>query len=45
VEDIKLPDFGTPDDINDLHDIVKSHIEKDSGWAEELGKVIEKVPG
>jgi hypothetical protein len=46
VKDIGLPEFGTPDDFGDLRDIVKSHIEQDSSWAEELAKVTDtREPG
>ena len=45
MKDIELLEFGTPDDFNDLHDIVKSHIEQDSTWAKELAKVTDTVPG
>jgi hypothetical protein len=33
MRDIDLPEFGTPDDFVDLHDIVKLHVEQDSSWA------------
>jgi hypothetical protein len=45
MKDIRLPEFGTPDDFDDLRDIVKSHIEQDSTWAEELAKVTDTTPG
>jgi hypothetical protein len=35
------PEFGMPDDFVDLCDIIKSHTEKDSSWAEEIAKVID----
>jgi hypothetical protein len=34
MKDIILPEFGTPNDFVDLRDIVKSHVEQDSSWAE-----------
>jgi hypothetical protein len=39
MRDISLPEFDTPDDFVDLHDIVKSHVEQDSSWAKEIEKV------
>jgi hypothetical protein len=45
MKDIRLPDFGTPDNFVDLCDIVESHAKKDSLWAEELVKMTDAVPG
>jgi hypothetical protein len=45
MKDIGLSEFGMPDDFVDLRDIVKSHTEQDSSWAEELAKVTDTVPG
>jgi hypothetical protein len=45
MKDIELPEFGTPDDFVDLRDIVKSHTEQDSSWAEEIAKVTDTTPG
>jgi hypothetical protein len=46
MKDIRLPEFGTPDDFIDLRDIVKSHTKKDSSWAEEIAKVTDtREPG
>jgi hypothetical protein len=45
MRDIDLPKFGTPDDFVDLHDIVKSHTEQDSSWAEEITKLTDMAPG
>jgi hypothetical protein len=45
MKDIRLPEFGMPNDFVDLCDIVKSHIEKDSSWVEEIAKVIDTTPG
>jgi hypothetical protein len=45
MKDIGLPEFGTPDDFVDLRDIVKSHDEQDSSWAEEIAKVSNIAPG
>jgi hypothetical protein len=39
MKDIGLPDFGSPEDIVDLHDIVKRHAEQDSAWGVEITKV------
>jgi hypothetical protein len=38
MKDIRLPEFGTPDEFVDLRDIVESHTKQDSSWAERLGK-------
>jgi hypothetical protein len=32
MKDIGLPEFGSPEDFVDLHDIVKKHVEQDSTW-------------
>jgi hypothetical protein len=45
MRDIGLPEFCTPDNFVELHDIVKSHAEQDSSWVEEIEKVIDMVPG
>jgi hypothetical protein len=45
MKDIRLPEFGTPDDFVDLCDIVESHTKQDSLWAEELAKVTDTMPG
>jgi hypothetical protein len=45
MKDIELPEFVMPDDLDDLCVIVKSHIEKDSAWAEELTKLTDTMPG
>jgi hypothetical protein len=45
MKDIRLPEFDTPDEFVDLRDIVKSHTEKDSSWAEEIEKVTDMAPG
>jgi hypothetical protein len=45
MKDIGLPKFGTPDEFFDLCDIVKTHVEQDSSWVEEIEKVIDMVPG
>jgi hypothetical protein len=37
--DIRLPDFGTPDNFVDLCDIVESHSKQDSLWDKELVKM------
>jgi hypothetical protein len=44
MKDIEIPEFGTPHDFVDLRDIVKSHIEQDSSWVEELTKVTDTMP-
>jgi hypothetical protein len=45
MKDIRLPEFGMPDDFVDLRDIVKLHTEQDSLWAEEISKVTDMVQG
>jgi hypothetical protein len=45
MRDISLPEFDTSNDFFDLRDIVKSHAEQDSSWAEEIEKVVDMVPG
>jgi hypothetical protein len=45
MRDIGLPEFGTPEDFVDLHDIVKLHAEQDSSWTAEIEKVANMVPG
>ena len=45
MRDIDLPEFDTPDDFVDLHDIVKLHAEQDSSWDAEIEKVANMVPG
>jgi hypothetical protein len=42
--DTDLPEFGTPKDFVDLHDIVKLHVEQDSSWVAEVAKVADMVP-
>jgi hypothetical protein len=45
MKDIELPDFGTPNDFVDLHDIVKSYVKQDSSWVEEITKVTDMMLG
>jgi hypothetical protein len=45
MKDIRLPNFGDPDNFIDLYNIVRSHAKKDSLWAEELAKVTDMSPG
>jgi hypothetical protein len=40
MKDIGLPEFGSPEDFVDLHDIVKQHAEQDSTWTAEIEKVV-----
>jgi hypothetical protein len=44
MRDIDLPEFGTPDDFVDLHDIVKLHAEQDSSWVVDIEKVANMAP-
>jgi hypothetical protein len=44
MRDIGLLEFDTPHDFVDLRDIVKSHAEQDSSWAEEMEKVADMAP-
>jgi hypothetical protein len=45
MKDIGLPEFGSPEDFVDLHDIVKQHAEQDSTWTVEITKVESMAPG
>jgi hypothetical protein len=45
MKDIGLPEFGTPEDFVDLHDIVKLHPKQDSSWTAEIEKVVNMVAG
>jgi hypothetical protein len=45
MKDIRLPEFGMPDDFVDLRDIFKSNTEKDSSWDEEIAKVTDTTLG
>jgi hypothetical protein len=45
MKDISLPEFGTPDDFFDLHNIAKTHVKQDSSWAQEIAKVTDMAPG
>jgi hypothetical protein len=45
MKDIDLPEFGSPEDFFDLHDIVKQHAEKESVWTTEIAKVASMAPG
>jgi hypothetical protein len=42
---IGLPEFGSPEDFVDLHDIVKRHAEQDSAWTLEIAQVESMAPG
>jgi hypothetical protein len=44
MRDISLPEFDTPDNFVDLHDIVKLHVEQDSLWVAEIAKVANMAP-
>jgi hypothetical protein len=44
MKDIRLLEFGTPDDFVDFCDIVKYHTKQDSLWAEDLEKVTDTAP-
>jgi hypothetical protein len=45
MKDIGLPEFGSPEDFVDLHDIVKRHAEHDSTWEVEIAQVASMTPG
>jgi hypothetical protein len=45
MKDIRLPEFGTPDNFVDLSDVVESHAKQDSLWTEELTKMTDARPG
>jgi hypothetical protein len=42
---ISLPEFGSPEDFVDLHDIVKLHAEHESTWVVEIARVENMTPG
>jgi hypothetical protein len=44
MKDIGLPEFRSPEDIVDLHDIVKRHAEQDSTWTVEITQVERMTP-
>jgi hypothetical protein len=43
MKDIGLPEFNSPEDFVNLHDIVKQHAEQDSVWTTEIEKVASMV--
>jgi hypothetical protein len=45
MKDIGLPEFDSPEDFFDLHDIVKRHAEHDSAWEVEIVQVASMTPG
>jgi hypothetical protein len=45
MKDIGLPEFGSPEDVFYLHDIVKQHEKKDLTWTKEIEKVASMEPG
>jgi hypothetical protein len=45
MRDIGLPEFITPEDFVELHEIVKQHAEQDSLWTAEIAKVENMEPG
>jgi hypothetical protein len=45
INDIGIPEFGTPDGFVELHEIIKSHTKQDSLWAKILVKVIDTMSG
>jgi hypothetical protein len=45
MRDIGLPEFSTPEDFVDLHDIVKLHAEQDSSWTTKIEKVMNMALG
>ena len=42
---IGLPEFGSPEDFVDLHDIVGKHVEQYLAWTKKIEKVEIMVPG
>jgi hypothetical protein len=40
MKDIGLPEFGSPKDFVDLHDIAKQHEEQYSAWTKKIEKVV-----
>jgi hypothetical protein len=45
MKDVRLPEFGTPDNFIDLSDMVKLHVEQDSLWTEESAKIADARSG
>jgi hypothetical protein len=45
MKDIVLPNFGSPKDFVELHDIVKRHAEQDLVWEVEIAQVVSMTPG
>jgi hypothetical protein len=45
MRDIGLLEFNTPDDLLDLHNIVKLHVKHDSLWDAEITKVVNMASG
>jgi len=41
---IYLPEFNSPKDFVDLHEIVNKHEEQDSAWTAEIEKVVSMDP-
>jgi hypothetical protein len=41
---IGLPEFDSPEDSVDLHDIVKRHVEQDSAWGVDISHVESMAP-
>jgi hypothetical protein len=42
---IELPEFGSPEDFVNLHDIVKRHAKQDSAWTADISQVARMAPG
>jgi hypothetical protein len=45
MKDIDLPEFSSPEEFVDLHDIVKEHAEQDSTCKTKIKKVASMAPG
>jgi hypothetical protein len=45
MRDIGLPEFSSPEEFVDMHDIVKQHEKQDLSWTVEISKVANMAPG
>jgi hypothetical protein len=45
MKDIGLPEFDSPEEFVELHDIVKRHVKHDSTWEVEIMQVASMTPG
>jgi hypothetical protein len=45
MKDIGLPEFISPENFVDLHEIVKQHAKQDSVWTTEIENMATMAPG